>query len=90
MGQDGFVQFIFASYPFLFFEWIDGIDLLSLASNYDFDLNPNLAMYITAEVARLIKIRHKNGVIHMDLKPENVIVSFQPFKVLANFRIYLP
>ena len=47
-----------------------GKDLFSLIPR----LNMEKKMYITAELIRQVKDLHSNGIVHLDIKPENIMI----------------
>ncbi|MEO8700492.1 MAG: serine/threonine-protein kinase [Kofleriaceae bacterium] len=73
--------------PVQVLEWIDGLDggqvidrgTLSIAA----------ACFVVAEVARALEFAHRAGVVHRDVKPSNILVSWSGHVKLADFGIAL-
>jgi serine/threonine-protein kinase len=64
---------------------IDGVDLRTLLENGPLD--PPRAVAITSQVAAALDAAHSAGLIHRDVKPENIIVSPADFAYLVDFGI---
>jgi len=64
--------------PFFIMEFIDGIDLARLMSEGQLPLQKKLD--ICVQICKALSYAHKNGVIHRDVKPGNIIVD-QDFNV---------
>ncbi len=52
-------------------EWVDGKDLLAATRHADF----NTIFDLIAQVLRAVDYIHKRGVLHLDLKPANILVA---------------
>jgi serine/threonine protein kinase len=56
-------------------EYIDGLDLIDYSDAYiETDSNMKL-LYIVKEIALAIEETHKAGVMHRDIKPDNIMIS---------------
>jgi serine/threonine protein kinase len=53
-------------------EWVDGFDILT-ASQGNTDLNS--VFQLTVQILRAIDFLHRRGVLHLDLKPANILVT---------------
>src|ERR1700736_5603394 len=62
---------------------IDGVDLHSLLS--DGPLTPARAVAIVRQVAAALDAAHRAGVMHRDVKPENVLITRDDFACLVDF-----
>lgn len=49
----------------------------TIAGNSDGGVNETLAIFIVVELIRVIEAIHRHGIIHCDLKPENVMMRFK-------------
>ncbi len=53
-------------------------------------LRPDEAIRITREVARGLQYAHEHGVVHRDVKPENILLTRDGSTLVADFGIALP
>jgi serine/threonine-protein kinase len=65
---------------------IDGVDVASILSRYG-PLSPARAVAIVRQVASALDAAHAAGVLHRDVKPENILVSADDFAYLVDFGI---
>lgn len=59
--------------PFLVIEYVRGRNLRQVAGEHPF--NPRQAAVLVAKVARALAIAHRRGVLHQDIKPENILID---------------
>jgi eukaryotic-like serine/threonine-protein kinase len=55
-------------------EFVDGQDLASLVSAHAAPLPETLALQIVADLCRALVEPHRRGIVHRDIKPQNVLV----------------
>jgi serine/threonine-protein kinase len=65
---------------------IDGTDVASILSRYG-PLSPARAVAIVRQVGSALDAAHAAGVLHRDVKPENILVSADDFAYLVDFGI---
>ncbi|OBG66376.1 serine/threonine protein kinase PknE [Mycobacterium sp. E3339] len=65
---------------------IDGKDLASMLSRYG-PLAPPRAVAIVRQIGSALDAAHAAGVLHRDVKPENILVSGEDFAYLVDFGI---
>jgi serine/threonine-protein kinase len=65
---------------------IEGTDLRSMLTHYG-PLNPARAVAIVRQIAAALDAAHRAGVIHRDVKPENILVTDDDFAYLVDFGI---
>lgn len=63
-----------ADEAYLIMEHVDGVSLSELLDLYA-PLNPDEAAAILGPVAEAMTFAHENGVLHLDLKPDNVLIT---------------
>ena len=72
--------------PFIAFEYVRGADLASRLAAEEF-LPPALLAQVGARVARALHAAHQAGVVHRDVKPENVLLRAPGDPVLVDFGV---
>jgi serine/threonine kinase PknH len=65
---------------------IDGTDLRKVLSSYG-PMTPARAVAIVRQVASALDAAHESGVMHRDVKPENVLITRDDFAYLVDFGI---
>ncbi len=70
--------------PFLVCEWVRGEDLRALAGRLS-PVPPEAAMVLGWELARALAAAHARGIVHRDVKPDNVLVAEGGPLKLADF-----
>jgi serine/threonine-protein kinase len=70
--------------PFLVCEWVRGEDLRTLAGRLA-PVPPEAALVLTWELARALAAAHARGIVHRDVKPDNVLVAAGGPLKLADF-----
>ncbi|MBZ4418879.1 serine/threonine-protein kinase [Myxococcus sp. RHSTA-1-4] len=70
--------------PFLVCEWVRGEDLRTLAGRLA-PVPPEAAVVLAWELARALAAAHARGIVHRDVKPDNVLVAAGGPLKLADF-----
>ncbi|BBZ44287.1 serine/threonine protein kinase PknE [Mycobacterium parmense] len=65
---------------------IDGTDLAAIVKRYG-PLSPPRAVAIVRQIGSALDAAHAAGVLHRDVKPENILVSADDFAYLVDFGI---
>jgi serine/threonine-protein kinase len=65
---------------------IDGVDVATMLSRYG-PLSPPRAVAIVRQIGSALDAAHAAGVMHRDVKPENILVSTDDFAYLVDFGI---
>lgn len=65
---------------------INGSDLRKLLKNFG-PMTPARAVAIVRQVASAIDAAHENGIMHRDVKPENILITRDDFAYLVDFGI---
>ncbi|HEY5468321.1 MAG TPA: serine/threonine-protein kinase [Coriobacteriia bacterium] len=71
---------------FLIMEHVDGASLAELLDHYS-PLSADEAAAVISQVADAVAYAHENGVLHLDLKPENVLVTRAGLVKVADFGV---
>ncbi|MCL1798697.1 MAG: serine/threonine protein kinase [Eggerthellaceae bacterium] len=73
------------STAYLIMEYVDGLTLAELLQAYDGELSLDVVATIFSSVAQALKVAHENRVLHLDIKPSNVLISRQGQVKVADF-----
>jgi serine/threonine-protein kinase len=65
---------------------IDGVDVATMLSRYG-PLSPPRAVAIVRQIGSALDAAHAAGVLHRDVKPENILISADDFAYLVDFGI---
>ncbi|HEY2812994.1 MAG TPA: PASTA domain-containing protein, partial [Acidimicrobiales bacterium] len=71
---------------FIVMEYVEGRSLADILRT-EGPLHPQRAAEVTADIAAALGFAHRNGVIHRDVKPGNVLISPQGHVKVADFGI---
>lgn len=71
---------------FLIMEHVDGASLAEILDTYS-PLDDGEAAAVLAPIADAIGYAHDNGVLHLDLKPENVLITREGLVKVADFGV---
>lgn len=63
---------IYSGHPYLVMEFVDGCTLKDFSSRYK--LTTSMIRRIMNQVCRAVEALHAHGILHLDLKPENVMI----------------
>ena len=72
--------------PFIVMEYVDGTSLADILRNQG-KLSPDRAADIAIDVAAALDAAHRQGMVHMDVKPGNVLITTEGQVKLADFGI---
>ncbi|XP_055907798.1 serine/threonine-protein kinase greatwall isoform X2 [Eupeodes corollae] len=72
------------SYVYLVMEYMVGGDLKSLLAMYGFFDEPAARFYV-AEITLALQYLHEHGIVHRDIKPDNMLVSASGHVKLTDF-----
>ncbi len=74
--------------PCIFLEWVDGGSLWGYVQTHG-AMNPAMAVYIMTLVCEGIEFAHAQGVIHRDIKPDNILLDPDGYPKITDFGIAL-
>ena len=66
--------------------FIDGTDLRQMLTRYG-PLTPARAVAIIRQIASALDAAHESGIMHRDVKPENILITRDEFAYLVDFGI---
>ncbi len=74
------------SFAYLVMEYIDGLTLTELLSRVEGGtLTTEECAYLIGSVAKALEFAHENGVLHLDLKPSNIMIDHTGTVKLCDF-----
>ncbi len=62
---------------YLIMEYVDGITLTKLMRDYGDHMNPDIVAAVFQGVAHALQVAHSNQVLHLDIKPDNILITRQ-------------
>lgn len=71
-------------FAYLIMEYIDGITLADLL-DYAGQLNADVVAHIAQSIGNALSFAHENGVLHLDIKPENILIDRSGTIKIADF-----
>jgi len=77
-----FQDVLLPSYVYQIYEVIDGKDLLELFNSNPSALTENLIRYVFYQVVEVVHRVHLRGVVHLDIKPENVMFDLTKTQIV--------
>ena len=60
---------------YLIMEYVEGMTLTRFLRKYDDDLSLDIIGAVFADVAQALTVAHTSGVLHLDIKPDNVLID---------------
>jgi len=65
------------STAYLIMEYVDGLTLTDLMNDYRDLLSLDIVAAVFSSVARALEVAHENQVLHLDIKPDNILINHQ-------------
>lgn len=62
---------------YLIMEYVDGCTLTQLLHDYPDEITPEIVGAVFKSVAHALSVAHENQVLHLDIKPDNVLINRQ-------------
>ena len=72
---------------FLIMEYVEGASLADLLEETGRPLDRDAAAALAQDVGSALRFAHDNGVLHLDMKPENVLISREGVIKVADFGV---
>lgn len=63
------------STAYLIMEYVEGMTLTELLHNHDAELTLDIVAAVFDGVAHALEVAHENGVLHLDIKPDNILIN---------------
>ena len=73
-----------AGRAYLIMEYVDGVDVNDIASE---DLTDEIIAAVARDVGDALAFAHKNGVLHLDIKPANLVVDHEGRVKIIDFGV---
>lgn len=64
-------------YAYLIMEYVDGLTLSQLMRAASPEITPDVVAAVFHDVAQALEVAHANQVLHLDIKPDNVLINHQ-------------
>ncbi|MDR2506091.1 MAG: protein kinase [Oscillospiraceae bacterium] len=71
---------------FIVFEFVDGTSLKQLVQKYG-AIRPDIALNIAIRILNALSHAHKQGIVHRDIKPQNILIDNQKIIKVLDFGI---
>lgn len=62
---------------YLILEYVDGLTLADLLAQYPDEINADIVASVFKSISHALEVAHKRHVLHLDIKPENVLIDHQ-------------
>ncbi len=69
--------------PYLVMEYVDGVDLVRYSDEHTLNIPERLKLFL--QVCHAVAYAHRNLIVHLDIKPSNVLVSTEGEVKLLDF-----
>ncbi len=73
------------STAYLIMEYVDGMSLTKLLEEFGDDLSLDTVATIFSSIARALEVAHDNQVLHLDIKPDNILINRQGQVKVSDF-----
>ncbi len=64
-------------YAYLILEYVDGLTLTQLLREFSNEISLNAVAMVFSSIAHALEVAHDNQVLHLDIKPDNVLIGRQ-------------
>ena len=70
---------------YLILEYVDGMTLAEVLHEYPDEIDPDIVSAVFKAVAKALQVAHAHHVLHLDIKPENVLIDKQGHVKVTDF-----
>lgn len=70
---------------YLILEYVDGMTLAEVLHEYPEQIDPDIVSAVFKAVAKALQVAHTHHVLHLDIKPENVLIDKQGHVKVTDF-----
>lgn len=63
------------STAYLIMEYVDGLTLAQILRERDDEITLDIVASVLADVSHALEVAHKNQVLHLDIKPDNILID---------------
>ena len=70
---------------YIIMEYVDGCTLKDLIENHFEDIDQDVAAEVLSSVSKALTLAHSNQVLHLDIKPENIMIDMSGHVKVSDF-----
>ena len=70
---------------YLILEYVDGMTLAEVLREFPDEIDPDIVLAVFKAVAKALQVAHAHHVLHLDIKPENVLIDKQGHVKVTDF-----
>ncbi len=70
---------------YLIMEYVDGMSLSQFLKLFDDELTLDMMAAVLRDVADALRVAHKNKVLHLDIKPDNILINSEGVVKVTDF-----
>jgi len=87
LNHDNIVQIYDFDHRSIIMEYVQGLHLKYILNCFTNGIPANMAIYILLRVADALKYAHQKNILHLDIKPQNILVSLMGGIKITDFGV---